>query len=27
LFLAPKNLRVNVANDQYQIFEWDTPGK
>ncbi|KAI6197239.1 hypothetical protein M3Y94_01201000 [Aphelenchoides besseyi] len=21
----PKNLRVNVANEDYQIFEWDTP--
>lgn len=27
IFLAPRNLRVNVANDQYQIFEWDSPGK
>ncbi|KAI6218174.1 hypothetical protein M3Y99_01727700 [Aphelenchoides fujianensis] len=22
---APRNLRVNVANADYQIFEWDTP--
>jgi hypothetical protein len=24
-FLAPKDLRVNVANEDYQIFEWDLP--
>lgn len=24
-FLEPINLRVNIANLDYQIFEWDAP--
>lgn len=25
LYSAPQNVRVNVANTEYQIFEWDSP--